>query len=215
MIELIFERTWLQIKGMKAMFAIPFVGYYVLIPLGVWAMSYSVDFVLSDAIAQMCYLLVPFLSTWWIYLMAKEFVEGSGREVLLSSSGGLINMLIYEFINMLCVIPLFYVRVSYIFYPDVLYLIEQLLIISFFMGGLAYCLCYLLKNITVAMFVIVLYSLISNYHFSNERFISVLGKIQLINLQQVPYEENNNLYFTYILLGCVCWTIGTLKAKRI
>lgn len=101
MIELIFERTWLQIKGMKAMFAIPFVGYYVLIPLGVWAMSYSVDFVLSDAIAQMCYLLVPFLSTWWIYLMAKEFVEGSGREVLLSSSGGLINMLIYEFINML------------------------------------------------------------------------------------------------------------------
>lgn len=215
MIELIFERTWLQIKGMKAMFAIPFVGYYVLIPLGVWAMSYSVDFVLSDAIAQMCYLLVPFLSTWWIYLMAKEFVEGSVREVLLSSSGGLINMLIYEFINMLCVIPLFYVRVSYIFYPDILYLIEQLLVISFFMGGLAYCLCYLLKNITVAMFVIVLYSLISNYHFSNERFISVLGKIQLINLQQVPYEENNNLYFTYILLGCVCWTIGTLKAKRI
>lgn len=203
MIELIFERTWLQIKGMKAMFAIPFVGYYVLIPLGVWAMSYSVDFVLSDAIAQMCYLLVPFLSTWWIYLMAKEFVEGSGREVLLSSSGGLINMLIYEFINMLCVIPLFYVRVSYIFYPDVLYLIEQLLIISFFMGGLAYCLCYLLKNITVAMFVIVLYSLISNYHFSNERFISVLGKIQLINLQQVPYEENNNLYLHIFYLG-VC-----------
>lgn len=33
MIELIFERTWLQIKGMKAMFAIPFVGYYVLFHL--------------------------------------------------------------------------------------------------------------------------------------------------------------------------------------
>lgn len=215
MIEQIFERTWLQIKGMKTMFAIPFVGYYVLIPLGVWAMSHSMNFVLSDAIAQMCYLLVPFLSTWWIYIISKEYVEGNGREVLLSSHGRLANMLIYECINMLCVIPLFYVRVSYIFYPDVIYLMEQLLVISFFMGGLAYCLCYVLKNITAAMFVIVMYSLISNYRFSNEHFISVLGKIQLTNLQQVPYEDNNNLYFVYILLGCVCWTVGNLRAKRI
>lgn len=65
------------------------------------------------------------------------------------------------------------------------------------------------------MFVIVLYSLISNFRFSNEQFISVLGKIQLTNLQQVPYEENSNLYFVYVFLGIACWTLGTLRAKRI
>lgn len=215
MIELIFERTWLQIKGMKAMFLIPFVGYYVLIPLGVWAMSHSTEFVLSDAITQMSYLLVPFLSTWWIYLISKEYVEGDVREVLLFDTGRTTNMLIYEIMNMLCVVPLFYVKVSYKFYPDILSLIEQLLIISFFMGGMAYCLCCVIKNITGAMFVIMLYSMISNYRFSNEHFISLLGKIQLTNLQQVPYEQNSNQYYIYILLGCVCWIIGTLKSKRI
>jgi len=77
------ERFWLQVKGMRTLFFVPLAGYYRLVPLGVWAMSNKPEFVLVDAISEMCYLVVPFLSTWWGYLVMREYIEGDGREVLL------------------------------------------------------------------------------------------------------------------------------------
>ena len=63
MLENYFERIWLQIKGMRTMFLIPLIGYFGIIPLGVWLMTANSECVLYDAIMQMCFLLVPFLST--------------------------------------------------------------------------------------------------------------------------------------------------------
>lgn len=215
MLEIFFERIWLQVKGMRTMFLVPLIGYFVFIPLGVWAMSANSNFVLSDAIMQMCYLLVPFLSTWWIYMIVKEYVEGNGREVLLLGKGTFFNALLFWLANVLCFIPLFYVDVDYRFYPNIIYLIEQLIIISFFMGGLAYFLNYFFKSITASMFVIILYTAVSNYRFSNEQFAKVLGRIQLTNLQDVPYNENYSLYEQFIIIGLIFWTLGKVKSGRI
>ena len=210
-----FERIWLQMKGMRSMFLIPFIGYFIVIPLGVWAMAGETNFVLSDAIARMCYLLVPFLSTWWIYLITKEYVEGNGREVLLIGKGTFLNAVIFWLGNVLCFIPLLFVDVGDMFQEDILYLFEQLIIISFFMGSLAYFLNYFTKNISISMFIIILYTAISNYQFTNEQFTKVLGRIQLTNLQEVPYDGNYSLYGRFIVLAVILWLLGVLKSKRI
>ena len=96
-----------------------------------------------------------------------------------------------------------------------IYLVEQLVIISFFMGCLAYFLNYLFKSITASMFVVILYTAVSNYKFSNKQFAKVLGRIQLTNLQEVPYDGNYGLYETFILLGLIFWVLGKIKSKRI
>ena len=31
-----FERFWLQVKGMRTLFFVPLAGHYCLVPLGVW-----------------------------------------------------------------------------------------------------------------------------------------------------------------------------------
>lgn len=214
MLGILFERTWLQIKGMRTMFLVPIIGYYIVIPLGVWAMASKADAVLSDVIADMCYLVVPFLSTWWIYLIVKEYVEGNGREVLLLGKGTFLNAVIFYVANVLCFVPLFFVDVDDQYYPDIIYLIEQLVIIAFFMGGLAYFLNYLIKSISASMFVIILYTAVSNYRFSHEQFSKVLGRIQLSNLRDVPYEGNYDLYGKFIVLGAVFWVLGVIKSKR-
>lgn len=215
MLEILFERTWLQIKGMRTMFLIPLIGYYVVIPLGVWAMAGNPDFVLSDAIASMCYLVVPFLSTWWIYLIVKEYVEGNGREVLLLGKGTFWNAIIFFIANTLCFIPLLYVHVEDRFYPDIIDLAGQLVIISFFMGGLAYFLNYLTKSISASMFIIIIYTAVSNYRFNNEQFSKTLGKIQLTNLRDVPYDGNGILYCQFIVLGIIFWVLGVMKSKKV
>lgn len=214
MLGILFERTWLQIKGMRTMFLVPFIGYYIVIPLGVWAMASKADAVLSDVIADMCYLVVPFLSTWWIYLIVKEYVEGNGREVLLLGKGTFLNAVIFFVANVLCFIPLLFVDVDDRFYQDIIYLIEQLVIIAFFMGGLAYFLNYLTKSISASMFVIIFYTAVSNYRFSHEQFSKVLGRIQLSNLREVPYDGNYDLYGKFIVLGAVFWVLGVIKSKR-
>lgn len=93
-----------------------------------------------------------------------------------------------------------------------IHLAEQMVIISFFMGGLSYFLNYLTKSISVSMFIIIIYTAISNYRFSNEQFSKWLGKIQLINLRDVPYDGNDMLYWQFIVLGGVFWVLGVIKS---
>lgn len=215
MFEELFERFFLQIKSMGALFLIPFIGYFSLIPLGVWALSFDPEFVLCDAISEMCYLFVPFLSTWWLYLMLKEYVEGDGREVLLLGKTTIFSAVMFWILNMLCILPLLWVEVEYMYQYYIDNLMIELLIIIFFMNGLTYFLNYFTKSITVSMFIVILYTALSNYTFRNEQFSKVLGSVQLSVLQDVPYEDNMNGYIKFIFVGLVFWILGFFKSRKV
>lgn len=209
-----FERLWLQIKGMRTMFLVPLIGYYVVIPLSVWAMSQGPEFNLLAAIVDVCYLLVPFLSTWWIYLFVKEYIEGEGREVLLLGKGTLSSAFLFWLLNSLCFFPLLALPLEIENVQGIQDLFIQLTIISFFMGGLAYFLNYLTKSITISMLLIILYTFISNYRFSLKLFAKIFHPIQLTILQDVPYEDNLSGYAKFILAGIVFWVMGAVKSRR-
>lgn len=214
MMELRMERVWLHIKSMREMFFVPLFGYFVLIPLGVWALSFEPEFYLSSSISELCYLLVPFLSTWWIYLLLREYAEADGREVLILGKGTLFSAAVFCLLNTMCVLPLLWVPVGYQYQNSIYYLVIEMMIVSFFMCGLVYFLVHFTKNITISMFIIVLYCALSNYTFAEEHFSKMLGPIQLSVLQDVPYEDGSNGYVKFILAGVMFWVFGVIYARR-
>nr|MBP3599117.1 hypothetical protein [Eubacterium sp.] len=213
MIQL-FERLWLQIKGMRTLFLVPFIGYYGIIPLYVWVKSYSSDFSPLNAVEEMGYLLVPFLSTWWIYLILKEYIEGDGREVLLLGKHTFLGAVLFWIINSICYIPVLYLKVEDFWAIARYDLYVQLVIIAFFMGGFCYFLNYYTKSVTVSMLLVMLYSTISNYTFKDERFVKLFTPLQFTVLQEAPYDENYSSYFKFILAGLIFWILGVAKSRK-
>ena len=209
------ERFWLQVKGMRTLFFVPLAGYYCLVPLGVWAMSNKPEFVLVDAISEMCYLVVPFLSTWWRYLVMREYIEGDGREVLLLGKGMASGAFLFWQLNSICFIPLLWVKVDERFENDLVSLAAQLILISFVMNGLALFLSSFTKSITMSMLVIILYSALSNYTFHNAQFTKVFSPVQLTLLRDAFYDESGrSIYMKFILAGTVFWVLGVARCRK-
>lgn len=214
--EIFLERMWLQIKGMRTMFLIPLIGYYCVIPLGAWVLSGGGTHHELEAFSKMCYLLVPFLSAWWILLITKESVEGNGREILLLGSSNLINAFLFVIANFLCLVPLLFLKENDPgFMRSFQNLFTEMVIVSFFMGGMAYFFIFITKNLTASLYVIVLYTAISNYSFMGDKILNVLGWIQLVNLEDVPSEGNYWLYAVYIMLGLAFFALGERRSKRV
>lgn len=203
------ERFWLQVKAMKVLFFVPFIAYYCVIPLGVWAMSKGDDFYYDDALSEMCYLVVPFMCTWWLYLVLREYVEGDGREVLLLGKDALFSALMFLGLNVICIVPLFLIQ------QDAGMLVPELLIISIFMNGMTYFVAFYSKSITAAVFVVMLYSAFSNYSFINEQFEKILNPIQLQILRGGYFEENWSTYIGFLAAGVLFWFLGAVRSGRI
>lgn len=213
MIEQRLERIWLQIKGMKMMFLVPLVGYFVLIPLMVWILFVNSEVPLEDAAASVCYLLVPILSTWWVCMIQKEYIEGEGREVLLLGKGVLYSMAAFWLLNLVCFVVILLFLDTGIRY-EFSALVTDMVIVSFLMTGMACCLNFYTKSITISMFVIVFYTAFSNYKFYNESIVKLVGAFQLTVLQEIKYEIGWYGYIRYILAGILLWGFGIYKSKH-
>lgn len=210
------ERFWLQIKAMGWMFFIPLVGYYCLLPLGVWAISNDPNFILFEGIADVCYLLVPFLTTWWLYMVLKEHMEGEGGEVLLMERGTLLNSILFFVLNVICILPLFWIQVGERYQEDMHHLIIQLIIIAFLMCGMTYFFVFFTRSVTVSMFAIIIYTAISNYVFQSDKFLKVFSSIQLSTLRDFMQEENFIIgYAKFILAGVAFWIFGIYCSRYI
>lgn len=211
----LFERFWLQIKSMRFLFFVPLIAYFCVIPLGVWAMSFNPEFDLGDSVSTMCYLVVPFMSTWWIFMVLKEYIDGDGREVLLLGRGTLFSAVLFQVINIVCFVPVFFVPMKDTFKSDMYHLFIQLLIISFFMGGLTYFCNYFTGSITISMLIAILYTAVSNYTFYNEHLSKMFGFVQLNTLKDVPCEDNLAGYWKFITAGAAFWVLGVIRSRKL
>lgn len=213
MLENGMERVWLQIKGMRSMFIVPLIGYFCLIPICTWLLSRNSDAVVEDVAAQLCYLVMPILATWWTFMVQKEYIEGDGREVLLLGRGIFFSAVSFWLLNILCYLALL-LLIDADLRPKFTGLMIQMIIISFLMTGLAYFLNFMIKSITISMFLVVFYTAFSNYTFLNDRILHLLGHFQLKVLQEVVYEEGWGGYIKYIVAGASFWALGAYKSKK-
>lgn len=213
MMEQWLERIWLQIKGMKMMFLIPLVGYFVVIPFMVWILFVNSELVLEDAAASVCYLLVPILSTWWVCIIQKEYIEGEGREVLLLGKGVLYSMAAFWFLNLVCFVVILLFLETGVRY-ELSALVTDMVVVSFLMTGMVCCLNFCIKSITISMFVIIFYTAFSSYTFYNESIIKLFRAFQLTVIQEIKYEIGWYGYIRYILAGILLWGFGVYKSKH-
>lgn len=204
-----FERIYMQIKGMRVMFFVPLIGYFALIPILSWVLSGSTGFDINTRLSDVCYLVVPFLSTWWIYMVLKEYVEGDGREVLALGKNILPDIFFYSMMNIICALFILLIptedQVNF-------YLFIEMIIVAFFMGGLTFFLISFFRNITIAMMLIIFYSAASNYTSYNEYVGHFLESIRITLMQ---YSMDGFLpHIKFIVVGTIFWMIGGLRARK-
>ena len=209
-----FERFWLQIKSMKYMFFIPLLGYYGIVPLWVWAQSHRSDFYLFGSISEICFLIVPLLSSWWLLTYLKEYIEGAGREVLLLGKETFRSALILWAINVICFLPVLLVPNNTIFQDDATKLFLQLLILSFLANGLAYFLAYYSGSMTVTMLFILMYTALSNYTFAHEVLSKVFSPFMYSELENADFPDEIGVFVKFVLMGVFFWSFGAIKSKR-
>lgn len=201
----ILERFYLQIRGMKYLFLIPFVGYYVFIPLAVWSLGTNElqTFNTLVRVSDVSYSLVPILATWWNYMIHKEYVEGDGREVLLLGGGISTMTFLFYLLNVISFLPIF------IFLNDsgVIDLFLQMALISFLTCGMAFFFTFMLKSISLSALAIMAFCVLSNVpseKFQQYQFSILEGSLEWL--------ENGVMFF---IAGVVFWVIGFMQTKRI
>lgn len=201
------ERMYLQIRGMRFLFFVPLIGYYLFIPIAAWAIGLNPieHQTILERITQVSYRLVPILSTWWIFLVHKEYVEGEGKDVLILG-GGIFSLTgIFFCLNIVC----FFSSIIFLCTVEgsVINLIIQMSIISFFTCGLTYFLNFFLQNISVSALIVMIFCTLSV--LPSERFY----EYQFLILQDNVSWINDGVKF--IISGGIFWILGIMFSKKL
>lgn len=202
----IMERIYLQCRGMGILFWIPLVGYYIVVPSAGWILGQNPleDRDLLERITEVSYRLIPLLSTWWLFMVHKEYIEGDGKEILYLGKNILGQTIGFFLLNVLSYIP----SVFILNFPaeQALELVFQLLVIMFLTCGMAYFLSFSLKNIPVSALVSMIFctlSVLPDDHFFQYQFISL---------------QNNGSWLEegvkFIISGGIFWISGAVCSRR-
>ncbi len=215
-----FERLCLQVRGMGIYFFLPFVGYFLFIPLCVMAQNIGVeDMSIRFYNAQaVCYQFVPMLSTIWIFLFHKEYVEGEGREILILGKGISALTFLFWIVNIICFLP------GFVFFDystgQAGTLLCEMILVSFVFCGLAFFLNFALESTALTMLVLMFYTMLSNVNLEN---------FMALNTEATQAQDVAKYFYTilidggfssaeaptYIAIGTLFWLFGLLEARRL
>ena len=204
--KIIVERLFLQIKEMKLLFLIPFLGYYILLPVCTY--GYVMNPIGKadpfTIFADLGYNFIPVFSTWWIFLCLREVCESDGREVLLLGGGTTeVNLCLFV-LNMLSMLPIFFV------FKDtdgsVMSFYLQMLVITFFLSGGVYLLCFEMKNITLPFLITLIYCVFST---SSNEFLDFM-KYSVLN--NIDWMQNA---MGFIVVGSLFWLLANRRSKHL
>ena len=198
----ILERCYLQGKSMKLLFFVPFLAFYVLIPLYSYMNKIANDFTYFDSMQDTCLRIVPIACVWWIYLILEEYIEGDGNEVLILKGGIITVVGNYFCLNILCYLPIFLLGSSPENEPLDLFL--PLCILTFFMYGLVLTVSFLFRNISMAILVVLFYAV---YNTLNFRDIDL--PFLYIDMYGTDYAA------PFLIIGCILWGISIKLSKKL
>lgn len=188
---------------MGRLFYVPLVGYYIVIPLGIWFLSFEPEYDYYVALTEMCYLLVPVLAVYWLFMGMGALVRENRDE-----DGSLINALMYSVLNMICYIPLLLIPYGYK-RLEMFSLFVQLIILSFFINGLMFFLFFWTRNIYATQFLVVFYIVLSSNPFQNRFLAGIIDTIQFAHIQEMTIS-----CFEFLLAGGTFWILGLCKTGK-
>ena len=205
---------------MGVLFWFPILGYAVILPLCVFILNSSVQDE-SDRYYNLCmmyYRLVPFFSVLWMWMVHKEYMQGEGKEILILGRGISSSTVFFWGLNVICLFSLY--GIGRMMDLEVNSLISEMILVTFFINGLAFMLDFTIKETALSMLLIVLYVMISNVDINNFFGLfteSVIGD----SIRKCCYTilitsgmESSEAY-TFLATGGIFWLIGIFKAKRL
>ena len=200
------ERIYLQCRGMGILFWIPLIGYYIIVPSAGWILGQNPleDREMLERVTEVSYRFIPLLSTWWMFLVHKEYIEGDGKEILYLGKNILGLTIGFFLLNIICCFPSVFLfnRPA----ERVLELFFQLTIIMFLTCGMAYFLNFSLKNISVYALVTMIFctlSVVPSDRLFQYQFISLQGN-------ELWLEEG----VKFIISGGIFWIFGAISSRR-
>lgn len=201
----VFERIRIHIKAMRGMFIIPLAVYYILIPFAAYKLGKSPVYETAGMAAlfgEYMYNYVPAVSTLWLFLSLREYVQGQGGELLWNASamtGLSFGIYLLQFI---CLLPALILAQKD---TELTGLVLQMMVIIFFMHGLAYFLCMVTGNIAAATLAVLVYSIFST---------AVIGTHSFWYQYSVLHRTDWLVYGCgYFLAGCLFFMAAHAVAK--
>lgn len=155
------KRLYYLLKSTGIAFWIPIVLVDVVIPL--FSRSAVEKYGVKDEayfmIVQLMLLLVPFMSSWWLMIALREFVESDGCEIMYINRDknkflDCVSIFLFYLLNVLAVS--LYIRR---WFPQIMTEFQKEALICLFYLGLTHFLTFITRSTTVTMMATILYTL--------------------------------------------------------
>lgn len=202
----ILERCYLQMKNMKWKFFVPLVVLYIIIPLMVYSFTFSplAPRDPNTTLVDICYLLVPVFSVWWLYLSLKEYLEGEGNELLVMYNGIGQMSAVFFCITVITYLPVF------LFFDntadEITNLFLQMTVASFLMYGIVLATAVVFRSVAISILAALCYAIWGTSTADDLSFIkygNMMGS-------SMWFEESLPL----VIIGVIFWAYGVFHLKR-
>lgn len=207
---LILTKSW---KNVGLLRFVPFVVLNLIVPI-INYMSYKkygVDSAFLNEIINTALMFIPVFAAWWPLFILKEYVEADGNELLALFDKH------WQEILFVCVNFIYILNVSVLFvvythlFEELKIFYVWLVILCIFYASLAWMISLLTRSTTLALMVVLIYTLI-NQLINNNRVICLLYTTTTIEettrAWQLVYAPLAGLSAVFILLGYI------LKRKK-
>ena len=204
---------FLSFKNVKVYYFIPLFIIYVLIPfisyLNIKTLGVEVSFTLVMDTAQM---LIPITSTWWMFCVLKEYIEGEGNELLYAYE----NVRKTKILDILLIYIWYCLHIALLFivysflYDNVFIEYIRIIIQSFVLTAAYYFLIYAFKSTSISYMFILTYYMMSLFFSKDTIFESVDIFSTKENMSMYLFEDK---YFCVLLVGIILLILGIWKNK--
>jgi hypothetical protein len=208
------QLLYLSLKNIKLFYFIPLAVMYIFIPvsncLNIKAFGVEVSYSLIMDTAQM---LIPITSTWWIFCILKEYVDGDGNELLyvyenIKKTKAYDVLLVFAW-YCLHIAVLFFIYS--LFYNNIFLEYIRIIIQSFVFISAFYCFAYLFKSTSISYMFVLAYYMMALFFSKDTMFesVNIFSTNQMMSINILTTE-----YIYVVLAGLVLFTLGILKNKQ-
>lgn len=209
-----FRLFYLNLKSIRIPYFVPLAAIFFYIPVMLYLYyvtnNNSIIYIQSMAVMEMQHI-IPYFSIWWILFGLREYIEGSGKELLKVYKKSVVFDLALIFIWYIMHAVLFILIISIFlksnYFPDFLVLLSQCV----FFSSLAFITMTLFNTISIPFLVCTIYEIF--FMYANTDFANLTYRARVENLTSIllPYGL---IFFCGILLTIFASFIYSRKSIK-
>lgn len=152
---------YLTLKGMGIIFFVPYIFIFLILPAATYMENLSGNdfdnlYYYSFVLIQ---ILCPFFSIWWSLLGFREFIDGSGKEILLVYKKSIILELfltyLFYFLHMTAVFAVYVLVFNFNYFPYLIICTAE----SFAFFAVPLSLAFWLRNMSIPFIIAIIYEI--------------------------------------------------------